>query len=146
MSGADYAIFQRSYDTRMSKRTQTMKILVVDDDAGLLQGLEIGLKGGGHEVTTARSGEQAMELMNAGTVSIQMMIADFQMGGMDGLQLIRSVREILPDIHAILMTGSADNRIQKEVKKLRLCDYLEKPFTRDMLIRKIDGIASETSY
>lgn len=127
-----------------------MKILVVDDNAGLLQGMEIGLKGCGHDVTTARSGEQALAIVasQAGIQddAIQMMIADLRMEGMDGLELIRTVRGILPDIRAILMTGAADNRVRREVKKMSRCAFLEKPFTRDMLIRKIDGIASETSY
>ena len=124
-----------------------MKILVVDDDAGLLQGLEIGLRGCGYDVTTARSGEQAMALLSAaagsGSGPLQMMIADFQMEGMDGLQLIRAARKVFPRMRTLLMTGSTDNRVRREVKNLRLCDYLEKPFTRDMLIRKIDGIASD---
>lgn len=80
-------------------------ILVVDDDADVLDYFRDVLMAGGHRVTTVPTGEEALVILGAGPVDL--IIADWRMPGMDGLTLCRAVKltEGLNKIPFILMTG-----------------------------------------
>ena len=82
-------------------------ILVVDDDAEVRNFVSEGLKDMGFVVTEAGSGETGLDLLRRDR-SVNLVLADFAMPGLDGLGFIRSAREVLPEVPAVLMTGYAD--------------------------------------
>ena len=126
-----------------------MKILIVDDDHGTLNALKAGLISYGYQVLPAQDGHQALQIIKSSmsrTEPVALMVTDLRMPNMNGLELIRSVRQIIPGLAVILMTAYGDKHIQAEVKKLDGCGYINKPFSPKSLqemIRKVCSFSSE---
>jgi len=125
-----------------------MKILLVDDDPGTLNALRIGLHSYGFHVLAAGSGGGAMEIIRESVARndpVRLLISDLRMPRMDGLQLIREAKALLPELSTVLITGYGSEGLREEAEWAGVSDYLEKPFTPDVLIRVIDGFAKARS-
>ncbi|MGB0936170.1 MAG: sigma-54-dependent transcriptional regulator [Colwellia sp.] len=115
-------------------------ILVVEDDEGLREALIDTLTLGGYHCKEADSGETALILMKKLTAEqtvIDLIITDVQMGGMSGLSLLKSIKNIYPNIPVLLMTayGTIDDAV--EAMQFGACNYIAKPFEADMLLNMI---------
>jgi DNA-binding NtrC family response regulator len=108
------------------------RILIVDDEPSILSVLGTLLKAQSHEVTPARSGEAALNLLK--TQSFDLMISDIRMGSMDGMQLLQHVRRAHPGLAVIMLTafGTVDTAV--EAMKEGAFDYVTKPFKVDELL------------
>ena len=107
------------------------RILVVDDDESLRRVTEVQLEQEGYAVTTAADGEQALKAL---AESLQdLVITDLKMPGLTGVDLLRRIRELYPEVVVILVTafGSVDSAV--EAMKLGAYDYLTKPVNSDAL-------------
>ena len=107
------------------------KILVVDDDASLRRVLEYNLAKEGYAVLTADSGEQALELL--GAEQVDLLITDIKMPGMDGMDLLRRVRQASPETQVIVITAFGTIEMAVEAMKAGAFEYVTKPFNRDEL-------------
>jgi DNA-binding response OmpR family regulator len=117
-----------------------VKILIVDDDRGTRNALKAGMCSLGHQVVVAQEGDQALEIIetsNEWSEPIDFVIADLRMPGMNGLDLIRSLKKERPGLACILMTGSVNDDIRKEALELGACEYIEKPFMPKALLEMI---------
>jgi putative nucleotidyltransferase with HDIG domain len=101
------------------------RILVVDDEAGIEKVLCKALKFEGHHCHGCNSGHKALELVSS--QSFDAIVSDLRMPGMDGLELLRSVRKRHPHLAFILVTGVDDVRLGVEAMKEGADDYLLKP-------------------
>jgi DNA-binding NtrC family response regulator len=90
-----------------SKPPSRVRLLVVDDDPPVLDVLAQLLELVGYSVLTAQSGGAALSLLWLDT-TIEMIISDLAMPGMDGIRLIQQAQEHHPQMPAILLTGLAD--------------------------------------
>ena len=119
-----------------------MKILVVDDDAGTLTALNVGLSSFGHRVVVAENASKALEIIETSgeTKPVDLLITDLRMPGMNGLDLIFAVRKENPNLACILMTAYGNEVIRKEVGTLDLCGYIEKPFSPEKLLKSISNL------
>ena len=118
-----------------------MRILVVDDDAGTLNALKAHLASAGHEAVLAKDGYEALDMIEASiqeTQPIDVMVTDLKMPRMDGLELIRAVKNERPDLPIILMTAHGDKSVRREVDGLGSCGYLDKPFSPEKLLKEIE--------
>ena len=108
-------------------------ILIVDDDEGLLHFLNRFFRKQGHEVHTCSSGQAALEVMAA--EQFDLVLLDYKMPGLNGLDTLREVRKSQVKTPVIIMTayGTTDTAI--EAMKLGAYDYLLKPFDREELHR-----------
>jgi DNA-binding NtrC family response regulator len=106
-------------------------LLIVDDEEISLLILETYLLSRGHDVTSATSGAQAVALIEKQDVDL--VITDFYMPGMDGLQLMHAARKLRPTLPFIVLTakGSIENAVA--AIKEGAADYLEKPFNPQIL-------------
>ncbi|MBI5967958.1 MAG: sigma-54-dependent Fis family transcriptional regulator [Deltaproteobacteria bacterium] len=102
------------------------KILVVDDELSMRQFLEILLKKEGHEVTCAVEGQEGLSRFQAN--SYDLLISDIKMPKMDGLELLRKVKEHQPDAVMIMITAYASPEDAIAAMKAGAYDYLTKPF------------------
>ena len=107
----------------MKKRT---KILVVDDEDIVRESLRDWLDGVGYKVDIAESGDKALKIIKQKKIKI--MIADLIMPGMNGIELMKKAREIVPTISTVIIT--AHGTIQTAITAIRegAYDYVEKPF------------------
>ncbi|MGB6971658.1 MAG: response regulator, partial [Desulfobulbales bacterium] len=94
-------------------------ILIVDDEVNSLKVLSAALKKGKIEIDTARSGEEALDLIKKKKYSI--VISDFKMGGMSGEQLLEKTRTLSPDLPFVLLT--AHGTIELAVNAMRKGAY-----------------------
>ena len=118
------------------------RILIVDDDPGQRSLLESFLRGQGFEITTADSGERALDLLPAGKFA--MMISDVRMPGLSGLETLRRVRPQFPELPVLLVTAYTDIREAVSAMRDGALNYLAKPIDLDELlatVRAATGIA-----
>jgi two-component system response regulator PilR (NtrC family) len=105
------------------------RILVVDDEESIREFLEIMLKKEGYEVTCAEHGLKAKELI--GHKSFDMVISDLQMPQMNGMELLKFVKETYPDMVFMLITAFGTTESAVEAMKAGAYDYITKPFKID---------------
>lgn len=113
------------------------KILIVDDEQSYRQLLTLVFEEQGNTVRTAMNGRQALEHLAAEPADI--IISDVKMPDMDGIDLLRSVRETQPDLGVILMTAFASVETAREAFKLGADDFIQKPFDVEelkLIVRK----------
>ncbi len=102
------------------------QILVVDDEKTLRDIVSRALAKLGHRCVTARDGQEALAL--AGRQGFDLVITDLKMPKMGGLALIERLRKEHPELPIIIMTGYADLETARKALRLRVADYLVKPF------------------
>jgi len=113
------------------------KILIVDDEQSYRQLLTLVFQEEGHSVRTGMNGRQALELIAEEPAEI--IISDVKMPDMDGIQLLRSLRETQPQIGVVLMTAFASVDTAREAFKLGADDFIQKPFDVEelkLIVRK----------
>jgi len=111
------------------------RLLVVDDERGIVVALKGLFTKEGYEVETADSGEQALEKFKAGFFDV--VITDLSMKEMDGLQLLKRIRELEPYTAVLMITAYGSQRIAVDAMKAGAEDYLPKPFDNDELRLKV---------
>jgi DNA-binding NtrC family response regulator len=101
-------------------------LLIVDDEQSYGLVLSMVFEGGDNVIRTAMNGRQALELLQEEPAEV--IISDVRMPDMDGIELLRSVRETQPDIGVVLMTAFASVETAREAFKLGADDFITKPF------------------
>jgi two-component system response regulator HydG len=110
-------------------------VLVVDDEANILEALQKVLTKEGFEVLTAGNGRQALEILRRQPVRV--MITDLRMPGMTGDDLLKAAKAITPEVEIIVMTayGTIENAV--EAMKLGAYDFVSKPLKRANVVAAI---------
>ncbi len=106
-------------------------LLIVDDELGMRQFLTHLFQREGHSVRAAENGHEAMDLLR--TAPSDLIISDVRMPDMNGIELLRSARELLPDIEVVMMTAFANVDSAREAFLLGAYDFVQKPFDNDLL-------------
>ncbi len=101
-------------------------LLIVDDEQSYRQLLTLVFQGDGHNIRTASNGREAVMLLQEEPADL--IISDVKMPDMDGIELLRAVREFLPDTAVVLMTAFASVETAREAFKLGADDFIQKPF------------------
>ena len=115
-------------------------ILLVEDDASVRRLLAILLESAGYRVTSAADGAEALEIVSASPRRFDLLLSDYVMPGLSGLELSNALRERWPDLHVVLMTGHAEVPGAGATELPRGAELLGKPFTREQLQRVITGM------
>jgi DNA-binding NtrC family response regulator len=118
-------------------------ILVVDDEAVIRDGIKRVLEGELFEVETCRSGHVAIERLQEKNFGL--IITDLKMPGMNGIEVLKAVKALQPDIPVIVITGYASVDTAVEAMKSGASDYISKPFAPDHLLEKVQTALSQRS-
>lgn len=102
------------------------EILVVDDDSGMREFLEIMLTGEGYRVTCADEGKQALDLCRKH--AFDLVITDLKMPKVDGIDFLKGIKEISPETMVILITAYASGETALAAMQEGAYDYIEKNF------------------
>ena len=111
------------------------RILVVDDEAPVRDVLTEYFGTEGYTVESAASGAEALSVIRGGQADL--VLLDVRMPGLDGLQVLRKIREFTDDVPVIMVTANEDVALAREMLKLGAFDYVAKPFDFDYLDRAV---------
>ncbi|MBW1808493.1 MAG: response regulator [Deltaproteobacteria bacterium] len=114
----------------------TDKILLVDDEAEFVEALAKRMKARGMQVEVASDGQTALDI--AGSTNFTAIVLDLKMPGMDGIETLKRLKQINPDLQIILLTGHGSIREGVDAIKLGAIDFLEKPADFHELMEKIE--------
>jgi DNA-binding NtrC family response regulator len=117
------------------------KILIVDDEAFIRENLERILTDDGYRPVSTDSGAEAVR--QVGEEEVDLVLLDLNLGARSGLDVLRELREIDPEVLVIIITGYGTVESAVEALKMGAYDYIKKPFKADA-IRLIVRLALET--
>jgi DNA-binding response OmpR family regulator len=108
-------------------REEVQRILVVDDEPSVCEALAIGLASHEVAVDITTNGESGVRLGCTGNYAV--LIADLSLPDMNGIDVIRRIKNQRPEIVPILITAYSTEETRNEAKQNGVAHYLEKPFT-----------------
>ena len=111
---------------------EKFKVLLVDDEEDFVKSLSERLEMRDLESNVALNGKQALASMKADEPGV--MVLDLKMPGMDGMEVLRRVREAYPNVQVIILTGHGTDKDEEEAKRLGAFAYLQKPVEMDRLV------------
>lgn len=115
-----------------------MEILVIDDEIEICQLIGRYLTGKGYSVEIALGGEEGWEKLNQSQTNFDLIITDIKMPGLDGLSLLRRLRDHDNLTPLIFMTGHIDQKEAVDDSGLDFCGMILKPFELKQLIDVIE--------
>jgi Response regulator containing CheY-like receiver, AAA-type ATPase, and DNA-binding domains len=111
------------------------KILVIDDDRDICLLLKRFLSKHNYDVAEVYAGKKALDMLHS--FNPDLVLCDFRLDDMDGTNLLIKIKEQLPDVPVIIMTGYSDIKTAVEVMKLGAYDYIGKPLFPDEILLTI---------
>ncbi|MCL4215756.1 MAG: response regulator, partial [Candidatus Hydrogenedentes bacterium] len=121
-----------------------MQILVIDDDAGICRSLQIHLQHLGHEVDTAQTGNDGLQLLHNGHSAVA--FVDLNLPDMSGLDILRNMKAEESETLAIMITGEQDAKATIEAIRLGAFDYIRKPLDLDAILASLAKAAEQIDY
>lgn len=118
--------------------TDEKVILIVDDEPDMCWALEYVLKASGFAIKIALSGKEALALLER--QRFHSLFLDAKLPDMEGLALAKQIREVLPDLHIVMVSGyfyRDDVAIQQALAAGVISGFIAKPFRRDEILRAI---------
>ena len=115
-----------------------MKILVVEDEPVLREGLEDLLRGAGHLVLSAADGETA--LLQGHDPTVELILLDLMLPKLDGIQVCRRLRELRPELPILMLTARASEQEKIDGLQAGADDYVTKPFSVRELLARVDAL------
>lgn len=112
-------------------------ILIIDDNETIREGLAHTIKRMGHVPLKASSGAGGVELFKQNP-NVAFVISDLKMDGMDGVEVLRQIKELDPIIPIMIITGFGTVETAVEAMKLGAFDFLTKPFAPELVRLKVE--------
>lgn len=129
----------------MTKETKVRKssgrILIVDDEEDLRTLLAQVLENAGHQVQTVSNGKEAISRL--GQEQFDLALLDIQMPTVNGIQVLKFIREHCPDTKAIMLTGYADLKHAMEAKEFGAREFIGKPYKIEDIISTVERLLKE---
>ncbi|MBW1709033.1 MAG: response regulator [Deltaproteobacteria bacterium] len=113
------------------------KVMLVDDEVPFVEAMTKRLTKRDLNVISAYSGQESLEKLSK-TQTIEVVILDVKMPGMDGIETLQEIKKSYPLVEVIMLTGHATVETAIEGMKLGAYDYLMKPCEMDVLMAKVE--------
>ena len=120
-------------------------ILLVEDEPAVRQVALRALSSRGYRVHPARDAEEALQLAESLLPSLDLLITDVVMPGMDGIELSEQLRSRHPQIRVLYMSGYSEAMLYRQRTDGDGVNFVEKPFTPERLLRQVHGALNPTS-
>jgi two-component system response regulator HydG len=117
------------------------QVLIIDDHDSMREGLELLLRRRGHKTFSADAGEGGLALLDE--MGADLVITDLKMTKMDGIQVLKRVRERHPEVEVLVITAYGTIEKAVEAMKLGAADFITKPFSSEEFGVKVDRLLSE---
>jgi len=112
------------------------KILIIDDEKPTLSMFRLFLDAYGYKVLTAENAAAGIELFKKENPPV--VFTDIKMPGMDGLEVLRQLKQINPAVQVIVMTGHGDKDLTQQALELNATTFLNKPIGRKALDQALE--------
>ncbi len=112
-----------------------VRVAVVDDELFFREAISEVLDAAGIESVTAENGSEALALAEDETLGV--MLLDIRMPGMDGIEVLRRLREVRPTLRVLVLSASTDQETVLEALRLGASDYLAKPLHDEELVHSV---------
>ena len=112
-------------------KLKEMKILLIDDDKWIRDSLSLFFEYEGCHFLALETAEEAMEALKMHNYDI--IIVDYKLPGMDGLEFLKRIHESHPDTRKILITAYRNEEVVSEAIRMGVQDFIEKPFTSKII-------------
>jgi len=122
--------------------TNKTKILVIDDEEDVQKFFNVILQKEGYEVINAINGIEGIEKVKIYKEQIQLIILDIKLPDLNGIETLRQIRRFLPNTPVIVSTGYSEESINTFDNKLKISDFISKPFGTKDILRKISMLIS----
>src|SRR5690242_1857910 len=109
--------------------SNTAKILLVDDEPGMLKYIRTLLEVDNYKVETATTGEEAVQRVQKG-MQPDLVLLDVLMPGIDGLETLEQLRELKPGVKVVMLSCVSDTKKVVQAMRLGAHDYITKPFQK----------------
>jgi PAS domain S-box-containing protein len=123
----------------------TETILLVEDQSAVRRMLREALSGAGYRVWEAGNGAEALKQYADSLSRIDLVVSDIVMPVMNGLRMVEELQRRRPDLKVIFMSGHAEEMISRQSGADPILDVLQKPFTPDVLVRRVREILDQAS-
>lgn len=127
---------EASFVSKGTSHSNSKKLLIVDDESVVRQSLKKFCEEDGYNVTTASSGVKALKSLEE--TNPEIILLDINLPDTNGIELLKTIKEMKPEKTVIMITGHADVRGAIEAMKLGALDYLEKPLDLEKLKAVLD--------
>jgi DNA-binding NtrC family response regulator len=117
------------------------KILLIDDDEWIRDAMTLFFEAEGCQIMALETAEEALVEIQRQDYGI--VICDYKLPGMDGLQLLKEVRKKKPEVKMILITAYKTDALVVEAKQMGIHDFIAKPFTSETIEASLSRLNSE---
>lgn len=114
-----------------------MKILIVDDDKRQLNVLDLILRRQGFNARTVDCAANALSLLKTNQSEFDLVVTDFTMPDMDGIQLLKVIKARYPSLPVVMISASDSNGLETEAKENGCSGFIRKPFTLNALEKAV---------
>lgn len=114
----------------------SIQVLLVDDEIEFMQTLVKRMKKRGLNVQGVKSGEEALDALEENPAHV--VVLDVKMPGMSGIEVLKAIKQRMPQIEVIMLTGHASLELAMQGMESGAYDYLMKPMDLDELLYKIE--------
>ncbi len=114
-------------------------VLIIDDHDSMREGLELLLRRRGHRTYGAANGAEGLDILE-GQDDIDLVVADLKMEPVDGMEVLRAVRERAPSIDVLIITAYGSVEIAVEAMKAGAVDFIEKPFRSEAFAARVESL------
>ncbi len=143
MADLDTMAFSRD---KSGVKPDTQHILVVDDEEAITSLVESFLKSSGYRVTTYSSGEEALSGLRLNPGNFNLVITDYNMPKISGIQLAAEIGNLKSEIPVILMSGDSYFLLKEDVAALGFKGCIAKPFSLDNLVDAVRKVLAGGNY
>ncbi len=116
----------------------TKRVVVVEDDAGIRQGVVDALEFEGYQVHEASTGDEGLD--KALGIEVDLLLLDLVLPGCAGLEILRQVRKVYATLPVIILTARGDENDRVEGLRLGADDYVVKPFSVRELLARVSAV------
>jgi CheY-like chemotaxis protein len=136
----------RGLDSKTQKKISELKVLIVDDQPEVRTLIrDVLVEAGVTRTFEAANGREALQFIDADFEPVNFIVCDWNMPGMNGIDFLKQIRTVFPDIPFLMVTGKSDKNSVLDAKIAGVSAFIRKPFSPEQLETKLRLLVSNNN-